>query len=189
MNKDDKDLEPWMQCPDVWPSEASYFNWIRGAMRKAWCRHPVKVSYMNLHRFKAPLGRVTFKAPEGQMVWATHCETCGKLKKVGETEVDHIVRAGGCKSWEEFNPWIKSLLHINHASLAIICKTCHHIKSYAEQHNLTFEEAKLAKKVIAFMKQPAGKQTAWLLAKNYSDADVANAKQRKISYKHYLENL
>ena len=185
-----KELEPWEQCPEVWPTEAAYFNWIRGAMRKAWCRHPVKVSYMNLHRFKATLGRVTFKAPEGQMVWATHCETCGKLKEGGETEVDHIVRAGGCKSWEEFNPWIKSLLHINHASLAIICKTCHRIKSYAEQHDLTFEEAKLAKKVIAFMKQPAAKQLDWLTKKGtYTIEEISNAKGRKAAYTRYLKAI
>lgn len=187
MNK--KPLEPWMQLPEVWPTEASYFNWIRGAMRKAWCRHPVKVSYMNLHRFKAPLGRVTFKHPKGTPVWATHCETCGKLKKVGDTEVDHIVRAGGCKSWEEFYPWIKSLLHINHESLAIICKTCHRIKSYAEQHNLTFEEAKLAKKVIAFMKQPSSFQRKWLYQKGFGIEDVRNEKARKAAYTRYLKAI
>lgn len=191
-NKDvdqDKQLEPWQQCPDVWPTEASYFNWIRGAMRKAWCRHPVKVSYMNLHRYKAPLGKKTFKYPEGQMIWATHCETCHKLKKVGETEVDHIQRAGGCKSWEEFNTWIRSLLHINHASLAIICKTCHRIKSYAEQHDLTFEQAKLAKKVIAFMKQTADKQIGWLVHKGFDHEDVMNAKVRKAAYARYLKAI
>lgn len=183
-----KPLEPWEQLPDVWPTEASYFNWIRGAMRKAWCRHPVKVSYMNKHRFKAPLGRVTFKHPEGTPVWATHCETCGKLKKVGDTEVDHIVRAGGCKSWEEFYPWIKSLLHINHESLAIICKTCHRIKSYAEQHNLTFEEAKLAKKVIAFMKQKASVQTRCLHSYGFDISKLTNEKLRKAAYTQHLKS-
>lgn len=186
---DKRQLEPWQQCPDVWKTEASYFNWIRGAMRKAWCRHPVKVSYMNLHRFKAPLGKRTFKHPEGQMIWATICETCNKVKKVGETEVDHIQRAGGCKSWEEFNPWIRSLLHINHASLAIVCKTCHRIKSYAEQHDLTFEEAKLAKKAIAFMKQTSSKQIAWLMAKGFDEPDVKNVKTRKAAYTRYLKAI
>jgi len=186
---DPVELEPWEQCPDVWSNEKQYFNWIRGAMRKAWCRHPVKVSYMNLHRFKAPLGKRTFKHPEGQMIWATTCETCNKVHKVGNTEVDHIVRAGGCKSWDEFNVWIRSLLHINHASLAIICKPCHRIKSYAEQHDLTFYEAKLAKKVIAFMKQSAGKQIAWLTAKGFSAVSVSNAKNRKAAYTRHLKDL
>ena len=184
-----KPLEPWQQLPEVWPTEASYFNWIRGAMRKAWCRHPVKISYMRLHRFKAPLGRVTFKYPEGTPVWATHCETCKKLFKEGQTEVDHKVRAGGCKSWDEFNVWIRSLLHINHESLAIICKTCHRIKSYAEQHDLTFEEAKLAKKVIAFMKQPASKQIVWLNKKGFVEESTNNAVNRKAAYTRYLQAI
>lgn len=184
--KKQPELEPWQQCPDVWSTEAKYFQWIRGAMRKAWCRHPVKVSYMNLHRFKAPLGKVTFKAPNGQMIWATKCETCGHTFKVGMTEVDHVVRAGGCKSWEEFNPWIKSLLHINHNSLAIICKHCHHIKSYAETHSLTFEQARLCKKVIRFMKQKAAAQQLWLSKKGFRSPDIDNEKNRKAAYHRYL---
>ena len=186
-NKDHaKDIEPWEQCPDIWKSEAAYFNWIRGAMRKAWCRHPVKISYMHLHRFKAPLGKPTFKYPEGKMIWATHCETCKKLCKEGETEVDDKVRAGGCKSWDEFNVWIKSLLHINHASLAIICKPCHRIKSYSEQHDISFEEAKLRKKVIAFMKQTASQQVAWFERHKYQPSLYANATKRKALYTTYL---
>lgn len=184
-----KELEPWECLPDVWPTQAAYFNWIRGAMRKAWCRHPVKISYMHLHRFKAPLGKVTFKAPKGTMIWATTCETCHKVFKEGQTEVDHKARAGGCKSWDEFNVWIKGLLHINHNSLAIICKPCHYIKSYAEQHSLTFEQAKLAKKVIRFMNQPAGPQIKWLLAKGFSEVDVKNEASRKATYTRYLQAI
>lgn len=190
-SKKDCNLEPWEQCPDVWETEAQYFNWIRGAMRKAWCRHPVKISYMHLHRFKAPLGRVTFKYPKGTPVWCTHCETCGKLFKEGQTEVDHKARAGGCKSWDEFNVWIKSLLHINHDSLAIICKPCHYIKSYAEQHDLTFNEAKIAKKAIAFMKQTLPQQVSWFVKHGYkaTDKSISNATKRKAAYKQYLKDL
>lgn len=184
-----KELEPWEQLPDVWKSEAAYFNWIRGAMRKAWCRHPIKVAYMNKNRFKAPMGKKTFKNPDGQMVWATTCETCHKVHKVGNTEVDHIVRAGGCKSWEEFNPWIKSLLHINFNGLAIICKPCHRIKSYAEQHSISFEEAKLRKRVIAFMKQTASQQIAWFQRQQFDPDAYKNAKARKETYTYYLREL
>jgi len=185
-----KELEPWEQCPDVSSNEKQYFNWIRAAMRKAWCRHPVKVSYMNLHRFKAPLGKKTFKHPKGTMIWATTCETCGKVHKVGNTEVDHKARAGGCKSWDEFNVWIRSLLHINHDSLAIICKPCHYIKSYAEQHDLTFEEARIAKRAIAFMKQKLPGQVAWFVRHGYkaTDAAISNDKKRKALYIQFLKD-
>ncbi len=189
MKKKAKDLEPWEQCPDIWKSEAAYFNWIRGAMRKAWSRHPVKITYMHLHRFKHPLGRVTFKHPEGTPIWCTHCETCGKLCKEGDTEVDHLARAGGCKSWDEFNVWIKSLLHINHAGLAIICKPCHYIKSYSEQHDITFEEARIAKRAIAFMKQPAALQLQWFASKHFDADAVRNTKTRKAAYIQYLKDL
>ena len=35
--------EPWEQCPDVWKTKAMFFQWMRGQMRRAWSRHPVKV--------------------------------------------------------------------------------------------------------------------------------------------------
>lgn len=185
--KEDKDLEPWECCADVWKSEAAYFNWIRGAMRKAWCRHPVKISYMHLHRFKAPLGKPTFRFPDGKPVWATHCETCHKLFKEGQTEVDHVQRAGSFQGWEDFERWMHSLMHINHDSLEIICKPCHRIKSYAEQHGMSFEDAKVAKKVIAFMKQAAASQLRWLRHRGFGEADTNNAANRKAAYTRYLK--
>lgn len=184
-----KPLEPWETCPDVWPSKAAFFNWMRGQMRRAWVRHPVKISYMHLHRFKAPLGKPTFKFPEGKPVWATHCETCHKLFKEGQTEIDHVQGAGSFKGWYDFEEWMHGLMHINHDSIEIICKPCHYIKSYAEKHGLSFEDAKLAKKVIAFMKQCSSKQTAWLYQKGFGIEDVRNAVVRKAAYTRYLKAI
>lgn len=183
-----KPLEPWQQCADVWKTKAAFFNWMRGQMRRAWVRHPVKVSYMRLHRFKAPLGKPTFKFPDGKMIWATHCETCGKLCKEGDTEVDHVKGAGSFQGWEDFERWMHGLMHINHDSLEIICKPCHRIKSYADQHHLSFEDAKLEKKVIAFCKQKASVQSRKLHTYGYPISKITNAKMRREAYKHYLIN-
>ena len=184
-----KPLEPWEQCSDVWKTKAAFFNWMRGQMRRAWVRHPVKVSYMNLHRFKAPLGKKTFKAPKGQMIWATTCETCHKVHKVGNTEVDHVHRAGSFQGWDDFEKWMHSLMHINHDSIEIICKPCHRIKSYAEQHDLSFEDAKLAKKVIAFMKQKASAQLRCLHSYGFDMSKLTNAAKRKAAYTEYLRGI
>ncbi len=176
-------LEPWEQCPTVWKTKPAFFQWMRGQMRRAWSRHPVKVSYMHNHRERVPLGRKTEKNPTG-LVWGCRCEHCNNLFKQVECEVDHIEAAGSFKGWEDFEAWMMKLMHINWDSIRVVCKECHRIISYAERMGYTFEEAKLEKEVIKFTKLSANKQWAALKC---SHAGINNAKQRRAAYKQYLQ--
>ncbi len=180
-----KVLEPWQQCPDVWKTKAAFFLWMRGQMRRAWARHPVKVSYMHNHRERVPLGRKTAKNPKG-LVWGCRCEHCNQLFKQTECEVDHIEGAGSFKDWADFEAWMVKLMHINWDSIRVVCKTCHRIKSYAERYNITFEEAKLEKRVIAFTKLSPDSQTN-KLGLYIGEGDYSNAKKRRAAYKQYLQ--
>ena len=183
-----KGLEPWEQCPDVWETKAQFFQWMRGQMRKAWSRHPVKVSYMHAHRERVPLGRVTEKNPQG-LVWGCRCEHCKQLFKQVECEVDHIDAAGSFKGWEDFEAWMVKLMHINWNSIRIVCKPCHRIKSYAETHKLTFEQAAIAKEAIAFSKYPVPRQVAMLVKLGHkpTDSSISNAKKRRAVYHQHLQ--
>lgn len=183
-------MEPWEQCPTVWKTKAAFFNWLRGSMRRAWARHPVKVSYMNNHRERVPLGRKTLKNPTG-LVWGCRCEHCNQLFRQTECEVDHIEAAGSFKGWEDFEAWMIKLMHINWDSIRVVCKTCHRIISYAERMGMTFEDAKLEKEVIAFTKLPIKEQSA-ILVKCMCGHFVhvaTNAKQRRAAYKQYLQEV
>jgi len=174
--------EPWEQCPDVWKTKAQFFQWMRGQMRRAWSRHPVKVAYMHQHRKRVPLGRVTTKNPQG-LVWGCQCEHCHQEFKQTECEVDHIDAAGSFKGWEDFEAWMHKLMHINFDSIRIVCKECHRIISYAERMGYTFEEAKLEKEVIAFTKLPIPKQIELIGTGSFP----TNAKQRRAAYKKLLQ--
>ncbi len=178
-----RSIEPWEQCPDVWKTKAAFFQWMRGQMRKAWSRHPVKVSYMHNHRQRVPLGRVTEKNPKG-LVWGCECEHCHQLFKQPDCEVDHIEAAGSFKGWEDFEAWMMKLMHINWNSIRVVCKECHRIISYAERMKLTFSEARIAKQAIAFSKKSVAYQTSTL--KCAGIYDTTNAKQRRAAYHHYL---
>lgn len=179
-----KPLEPWNQCPNVWKTEAQFFIWMRGQMRRAWARHPVKVAYMQQHRERVPLGRKTIKNPEG-LVWGCRCEHCNHLFKQIECEVDHINAAGSFKGWDDFEAWMYKLMHINFSSIRILCKTCHRIISYAERRGMSFDEAKLEKKVIAFTKLPIKQQKEMLIGNTH--ILCTNAKLRRAAYKQYLQ--
>lgn len=177
-------LEPWEQCPDVWKTKAQFFQWMRGQMRRAWARHPVKVAYMHQHRERVPLGRKTAKNPEG-LVWGCRCEHCSQLFKQTQCEVDHIDAAGSFKGWDDFEAWMHKLMHINFDSIRVVCKECHRIISYAERMGMSFEEAKLEKEVIAFALLPVDTQKKILLGNSH--AVCTNARQRRAAYKQYLQ--
>ena len=179
-------LEPWEQCPTVWKTKAQFFQWMRGQMRRAWSRHPVKVSYMAQHRKRVPLGRVTVKNPQG-LVWGCQCEHCNQLFKQTECEVDHIDAAGSFKGWDDFEAWMTKLMHINFDSIRIVCKTCHRIISYAERMGITFEEAKLEKRVIAFSKLKPTEQRTRLSALELVGHCQDNQASRRAAYKQYLQ--
>ena len=181
-----KGLEPWEQCPDVWKTKASFFQWIRGQMRRAWSRHPVKVSYMANHRERVPLGKPTKKNPTG-LVWGCRCEHCNELFKQTECEVDHIHEAGSFKGWEDFEAWIMKLMHINWDGIRVVCKECHRIISYAARTGMTFEEAKLEKEVIAFTKWSVTKQLNTLIKAGFDNEHTSNAKKRRAAYKKHLQ--
>ncbi len=179
-------LEPWQQCPDVWKSKAQFFQWMRGQMRRAWSRHPVKVAYMHQHRKRVPLGRKTTKNPTG-LVWGCQCEHCHQEFKQTECEVDHIDAAGSFKGWEDFEAWMHKLMHINFNSIRVVCKICHRIISYAERTGKSFEDAKLEKKVIAFSKLKPAVQRQRLDALELVGHCQANQSSRKLAYKQYLQ--
>ncbi len=172
--------EPWQECPEVWKTQAAYFNWIRGQMRRAWSRHPVKNKFIRLMRFKAPLGKSGPKNPDGQMIWCAKCACCDETFKQTKLQVDHIDAAGSFKGWNDFSEWMMGLMHINVAGLQFLCKMCHDTKSYADKHGMTFERAALEKEVIAFTKWSIAKQDR-LLAE-FTVTHCTNAKQRRAAY-------
>ena len=184
-------LEPWQQCPTVWKTQPAFFAWMRGQMRRAWSRHPVKIAYMSQHRVRAPLGKKTVKNPDG-LVWGCECEHCHELFKQTECEVDHIDGAGSFKGWEDFEAWMHKLMHINFDSIRVLCKECHRTISYAERMGYTFEEAKLEKEVIAFTKGRVDMQKSTITALSLElgfkgTPPMSNAKERRTSMKYLLQ--
>ncbi len=179
--------EPWEELPEVWPTQSAYFKWLRGQMRKAWARHPIKHAYMLKHRVRAPLGRKTIPNPTG-MVWCAPCEQCGATLRESDCQVDHIIPAGSFKSWDDFTAWMIRLMHINFDSVRSVCKPCHKIITHAELKGMSFEEAKLDKEVIAFKNLTANQQKRILSSTGLIFKYATNAKQRTAVYRQHLLN-
>lgn len=181
-----KKLEPWEECSDVWKTKAAFFNWMRGQMRRAWARHPVKVKFIRDNRFKAPLGKIVKATGRPKEVWAGKCACCGETFRTSDLQVDHIESAGSFKGWEDFEQWMHGLMHLSCADLQYLCKICHDIKSYAERHNISFDAARLEKEVIKFKKLDSHAQCKQLKLLNIEPAP--NSKGRVEQYRTYVNS-
>lgn len=180
-----KKKEPWEECPDVWPTKAAYFNYLRGCLRLAWKRHPVKIKFLNESRFKAPIGKqIDKKTGQPKMVWAGTCDCCGGTFRTGNMQVDHREGAGSFRGWDDMTAWVQGLMRVNIDDLDYVCKPCHEIKSYADKEGLTFEEAVLEKDVIKFKNLKATPQKRKLTKLGITPA--GNGEQRVQQYREYI---
>lgn len=157
---------------------------MRGGFRKAiWNTHPVKTEFMKARRVKAPVGRVTEKWPEGQMIWGAQCATCKETFRQEECQVDHLEGAGSLKTVEDFQRFITKLAFVCFEDLQIVCKECHAIHSYSEKNNLSFEDAKLAKAAIRFLKEcTIDEQKEFLIENRVATDQIGNEKGRRAAY-------
>ena len=182
-------LMPWEQLPEVWKTEAAYFQWLRGQMRKAWSRHPIKNAYKLGRRTRAEVGKKTDKKTgKPQLVWALPCDQCGHVFPQSEVEVDHIIRAGSFKSWADCERWLMALMQICFADLQLLCKPCHKIKSYAETHNMSFQHAEAEKAAIQWLKDTTpAVQTKFLLGLGIPAVECKTLKTRRAAYVLYYK--
>jgi len=180
---------PWEQLPKVWKTKAEYFNWLRGQMRKAWSRHPIKNEFKRKMRVKAPMGKlIDKKTGLPKIVACQVCVQCGETYREGDTQVDHINPAGAFQNWEDCQTWLMGLMQVNFSSLQMMCIECHATKSYADQYGYSYEEAEAQKAWIAWDKETEIAEQKDLLTMEGATS-VQNATVRRSEFvRLYLSN-
>ncbi len=178
-----KSNEPWNET-DVWKNQSEFFTWLRGQIRKSiWQFYPVKNEFKNDQTFEVTneekqqygLSKSTKKA--GKCVFCNHYFPKSKL------EVDHIEQVGSLKSFDDVSEFV-SLLACSKDNMQLTCKPCHKIKSYAERHDVSFDEAKAIKGAIEIIKNKEDK--AFLAYRGISPG--SNQKQRREQIITYLKS-
>lgn len=143
---------PWEAYPEIWATKSAFFSWLRGGLRRAiWEKYPPKISYKKKQLTKPPDGYVG-KARSGAI-----CALTGAWTGNSKLQVDHIVGEASLRDWDDVLPFIRHLC-TNDDNMQLVEVEAHKVKSYAERHNLTFEDALLEKKVISFRKLSATEQ-------------------------------
>lgn len=163
------ELEPWIEFKDIWPTKSAFFTWLRSGLRKSiWQFYPPKLQFKNSQTYK-PSPEYTGRAKK-----LVRCYLTGEEIPVSYAEIDHVQGNVSLKDWDDLLPFIRHLC-ASKENMAVVSKEAHKIKSYSEKMGISFDEALIAKSVIAICK--AGKDKQWLIDRGITP--LGNAKLRR----------
>lgn len=120
---------PRTRAGGVW-TEARYWSFIRGALRRAAVKYPAKGAVKKEARRAKPKG-----AP-GRHRFEYQCNHCNEWFKDSDTQVDHIVPAGSLLSYDHLPGFVERLF-CEPDGLQVLCKPCHQVKTNDERKERT----------------------------------------------------
>ena len=107
-------------------TKSQYFGFIRGALRRAATRYPVKYQVKDAARRPKPEGT------PGRHRFEFNCNHCDGWFKEADTEVDHIVPAGSLRDFDDLAGFCERLF-CEPDNLQLLCKKCHRTKTNEER--------------------------------------------------------
>jgi len=163
-----KYANPWDIPGMPYKTEAGYFSFIRGLLRKGWSRHAVKTAFVKLVRKRVPKGK------NGRVVWGGVCNICRKEFHKADMQVDHIKPAGSCRSYEEVATFTHGLFHVVFDDLQYVCIPCHQKVTNMERWGCTREEVPAYTAFSKFnnSKMKKADKEAWLRKRNIEPAST-----------------
>ena len=172
---------PWGENTP-WPKQINFMTYLRGCLRKAWSNNPIKITVLKKNR-----KQIKNPNPKGnkEYVWGFNCTMCHKEYVIAEGQVDHITPAGSLKEISDIQGFVERLLCVTEEDLRLVCKGCNSALAMSQRLGGSFEEAKIAKEVIAICKTSGSKD---FLISNGVVPDK-NEKLRKIQIRQYLEGV
>ena len=172
------------QYPEVWKTRAEVFSWLKGIIRKGWNVAPQKIILMKKRRKQIPNPNPKGKKPT---VWGATCEICLNDFPMSNLQIDHRdEETAHLTNLEDIQSCAEKLLLVVESDLRVVCKRCHSIHSYAQRMNISFEQATLEKKVVAFKKLSTEQQKEVLTNEVMCETISPNAKGRAEQYREWL---
>lgn len=184
-----KEVKPWEQHPEFWKDKKSYLNYMGNQVfRRAWNTMKIKNKFKSERCHKKIVGK--FKNGRDRTLLHGRCDICKKEYPKNKLQVDHIDPVGSI-TYEDIGTYIRKLFFVGYDDLQLLCNgdgtnKCHDIKTHADRHGISFEQAEREKEVIAFKKLPAKKQKQTLKKLGYEEKLMGNEEKRILLFrKHY----
>lgn len=172
----DKIDELIAEYPHIWKTRSSFLSWIRGGIRRSlWNRSPQKLEFIKKNRIRIPNPN-----PRGKVdtVWGAQCALTGEVIPLNQCEVDHCFGNHSLSTLSDIQSFVEGICLVTEKDLQFVSKTAHKVKSYAEKHNISFEEALAIKKAIDIVKNKQDKQ--WLEERGIIPASTQVKRRKQI---------
>lgn len=161
--------EPLVRCGGTM-TEAQYLSWIRSALRSKSLRWPPRQEALKL-------ARRAYKGTNKLQKWEYCCALCGEWHLGKNVIVDHHpVAAGSILHTDDIGPFANNL-YCEVSNLRVLDKTCHDVHTLSEKLGISFDAAKVQKRVIDTLKRPVKEVVALLQESGYDD--VSNGDKRR----------
>lgn len=145
--------EPWGYEGSPWKDSVAFFTYLRGCLRKAWSRNPVKLELLKRERKQIENPNKGGRKGAKETVWGCRCAMCKKDFVMAKIEVDHIVEAGSLRRIEDIPGFVERLLFVTPSDLRTVCKECNSALAYASKQGIEYSEAVATKKAIKIVKE------------------------------------
>lgn len=139
--------EPWGEGTP-WKNSVAFFTYLRGCLRKAWSRNPIKHDLLKAERKQIPNPKAGQRKGAKETVWGCKCAMCGNDYVMADVQVDHIVEAGTLTCTEDIQGFVERLLYVTKDDLRVVCKECNSALAYASKHDMSFGRALAVKQAI-----------------------------------------
>lgn len=164
------------------PREKDIVAVVRGAVRKAWMRSPTKLSLLAksaVHVTDVPKDKLP-KGLSKVSKWLYECNMCRDYFIPSKIQCDHTKGEHSLKDYEEMVGFTRSILDVGWDDLQLLCVECHSYKTYSERYNVSLEEAKKEKEVIAVMNGGVAKQKAFIKKHGVTPATTIEKRRDQI---------
>lgn len=139
--------------PEIWKTESAYFSYLRGCIRLAWVKNPVKLKLLNKRKKQIPNPNYGKPRNTKKTVMGATCEICLKDYPMKFIQVDHITGGNySLRSVDDIQGFFESICIVTEDELRLVCLYCHGCLTYAAKEGVSFEEAKVIKHVISLDK-------------------------------------
>lgn len=176
--------KPWLtpEGKKIWKTEAKYWEWLRGAMRRIWTDYPLRQEWKNRQ-----LREITQEERDAKLFHPSakkvgQCFYCREWFPGSRLECDHKTSSAGCTSKETAEAFLWYCGGGVGDEWVLTCKPCHKAKTHGERRGLSIQEAIADKKAILICNEKRDKQ--WLQERGVTPA--SNQKKRRQQIVEYL---
>lgn len=166
------DYKPWEEYPEIWETEAEWWSYLRGALRRGlWEKSPIKLSFKNAN-CNLPPEYYTGRAKSG-----AYCALSGEWTGKSKLQVDHCDGNKSLLCWQDVLPFILHLVPTK-GTIQLVSEDAHKIKSHAERKGISFEQASYEKIAIDLIKKKLDK--SWLESRGTVPASNQTKRREQI---------